>query len=167
MVHRYDRGIDEIQVRLQRSAPVLGLEAWLDILLVETSWPLLTSRVSADYKNVKDSPLFTDPDPISGFGTWGDPNNDFQITDGGFANIEHAYPIPHRLRRNYTLQPWLQIPQAAFPSMTEPSLEANASLSPKKIQELIDHTPGDFAGFQMRMEAQVGPHGNGHQIVGG
>ena len=128
---------------------------------------MLTSRIPIDYKNVEKSPLFTDPDPVSGFGTWGDPNNDFQISDGGFANIEHAYPVPHRLRRNYTLQPWISFTTATFPTVMDPDQKANSSLTPEKIQKLIDHTPGDFAGLQFQMEAQVGPHGNGHQIVGG
>ncbi|TBU33893.1 Di-copper centre-containing protein [Dichomitus squalens] len=119
-----------------------------------------------DYKDVKTSPLFTDPDPISGFGTWGDSAKDFQVQDGGFANIEYAYPVPHRLRRNYTLQPWLQLTPEQDPTMTDVNWEGNASFVPQRIQELVDHTPGDFPGFQMRMEAQVGPHANGHQIVG-
>jgi hypothetical protein len=47
--------------------------------------------------------LFSDTDPESGIGGWGTLDNDYQITKGAFSHgFQLAYPIPHRLRRNYT-----------------------------------------------------------------
>ena len=46
---------------------------------------------------------FFNDSPTSGFGGWGDPADDYQITTGAFAhNFDAVYPVPHRIRRNYT-----------------------------------------------------------------
>jgi hypothetical protein len=34
-----------------------------------------------------------DADRTSGLGTFGDPNNDYYVTNGGFADMQVAYPM--------------------------------------------------------------------------
>jgi len=48
-----------------------------------------------------DSTIFNDP-RTRGFGGWCDPTYNYQITTGAFADFELMYPIPHRIRGNYT-----------------------------------------------------------------
>ena len=103
---------------------------------------------------MKNSPLFRDSNPISGLGGWGDPAKDFQVQDGGFSHFEVAYPVPHIIRRNFTLQPF--IPFASIPSFTDPTPDANVSFTPSEVKKLVDWTPSDFVGMQAYMErAQV------------
>ncbi|KAI0329743.1 Di-copper centre-containing protein [Cubamyces sp. BRFM 1775] len=80
---------------------------------------------SIDAHDVQNSPLFREASPISGLGGWGDPSKDFQVQDGGFRHLEVAYPIPHIIRRNFTLQPFL--PFASVPMFTNLTQYANES----------------------------------------
>ena len=134
----------------------------LTISLFVRSFLVSTSTDSADVEN---SPLFLDSDPVSGLGGWGDPANDIQVPDGGFRNLQLAYPAPHTLRRNFTLQPWLAFADNVI--MTNPALLANESFTPAEVQKMIDWTPGDFTGMQYYMERPEGPHGSVHEILGG
>ena len=108
-----------------------------------------------DVHDFSTSPFF-DPDPESGLGGWGDPQDDFQITTGAFAfDFERPYPTPHRIRRNYTAM------SDGAPSVTEP---LNTLFTPERIETMVDGFPGDFVGFQKQFE---GSDGAIHQIVGG
>ncbi|KAI8993090.1 Di-copper centre-containing protein [Trametes punicea] len=120
---------------------------------------------SIDAHDVKNSPLFRDADPISGLGGWGDPSKDYEVQDGGFRHLEVAYPIPHVLRRNFTLQPFLQF--AGVPVFTNLSQYANESFTPAKVRAMVGWTPGDFVGLQFAMEQPQGPHASVHFILGG
>ncbi|KAI1794064.1 Di-copper centre-containing protein [Ganoderma leucocontextum] len=120
---------------------------------------------SIDSADVKNSPLFLDSDPVSGLGGWGDPAKDIQVQDGGFRNLQLAYPAPHTLRRNFTLQPWLAFADNVI--MTDPAMQANLSFTPAEVQKMVEWTPGDFPGMQFYMERPEGPHGSVHEILGG
>ncbi|TBU33894.1 Di-copper centre-containing protein [Dichomitus squalens] len=120
---------------------------------------------SLDSADVKNSPLFLDSDPISGLGGWGDPAKDIQVQDGAFRDLQLAYPVPHTLRRNFTLRPYIAL--ADNPTILDPTLEANVSFTPAEVQKMVHWTPGDFPGMQFYMERPEGPHGNVHEILGG
>ncbi|KAI0323589.1 Di-copper centre-containing protein [Cubamyces sp. BRFM 1775] len=106
---------------------------------------------SIDAQDVQNSPVFLDSDPLGGLGGWGDPTKDFEMQDGGFRALHVAYPVPHILRRNFTLQPFL--PFAGVPVFTNITQYANESFTPEQIRALVDETPqGDFVGFQFAME---------------
>jgi len=97
---------------------------------------------------------FWDPDPNSGVGGWGDPNNDWQITTGGFATgFPLSYPAPHRLRRQYTPIE----PGAPFPLVDSFTFES---------QDIMLHgSVGNLIGFQTVIES--GSHAAVHAIVAG
>ncbi|KAI0743508.1 Di-copper centre-containing protein [Daedaleopsis nitida] len=120
---------------------------------------------SIDAHDVKNSPLFRDTNPISGLGGWGDPAKDIQVQDGGFRHFEVAYPVPHVIRRNFTLQPFL--PFDGVPVFTNLTQYANESFTPAEVRKLVDWAPGDFVGFQAYMERGEGPHSSVHFILGG
>jgi len=105
-----------------------------------------------DSSNFQNS-TFWDPDAASGVGGWGDPNNDDQITDGGFADFTVSYPVPHRIRRQYT-----------------PTLPTGESLAarftPQSQMVMVNGSVGDFISFQAIFEG-TGSHGAVHRIVGG
>ena len=73
-----------------------------------------------------------------------------QVQDGGFRHLELAYPVPHILRRNFTLQPFL--PFEGVPVFTNLSQYANESFTPPEVRKMVHWTPGDFVGFQAYME---------------
>ena len=87
---------------------------------------------------------------MSGAGGWGDPAHDFQLQAGGFRTLEVAYPVPHVVRRNFTLQPFLAL--SGIPLFTNISQYANESFTPAEVHKLVTWTPGDFVGFQFYME---------------
>ncbi|KAF7302077.1 Di-copper centre-containing protein [Mycena indigotica] len=120
-----------------------------------------------DYRDVFSSTMFTDPDPESGLGGWGDPANDVSVPDGGFSNTSTfrlAYPSPHTLRRNFTLKPFLGNP---FLSESQQQLYGNTSFTPAERDKLVNGFVGDFKGFQTYLEGFNGSHGAIHLMVGG
>ena len=97
---------------------------------------------------------FWDPDPTSGVGGWGDPDDDYQITDGGFASgFTASYPSPHRLRRRYT---------RSSPKLPGPLTDV---FTPASQMAMINDFVGTFVGFQAFFES--GSHAAIHRIVGG
>jgi tyrosinase len=96
-----------------------------------------------------ESSFWKDSDPSCGLGGWGDPNNDYRVPDGALSNMTLAYPSPHTVRRNFTLQPF-QVPDEPF--YTNPNLHANASFSSSAIQAILGTSAGDYQGFQMGIE---------------
>ena len=94
-------------------------------------------------------------------------DNDFVVGTGGFSsNFTLAYPVSHGLRRNFTLQPYINFASDGdfFP---EPYLDANATFTPEAINQAITNYIGDYKGFQKLIEGFQGPHGSVHEILGG
>ncbi|KAJ7328833.1 Di-copper centre-containing protein [Mycena albidolilacea] len=123
-----------------------------------------------DSKDVFDSVMFKDSNPVSGLGGWGDPANDVRVPDGAFSNRSNfrlTYPSPHTLRRNWTIQPFLNFPLAGFMSDADEHLDANATFTPAERDKLVNGFVGDFVGFQKYFEGFNGSHGAVHLMMGG
>ena len=87
---------------------------------------------------------------MSGVGGWGDPNNDFQVPDGGLANFTLSYPVYHHIRRNYTYLVWANLPS---PLVTEPQAIGNASFTFDVVDSILQTAPGDYEEIQVLLEA--------------
>ncbi|KAG9096969.1 hypothetical protein FS749_007375, partial [Ceratobasidium sp. UAMH 11750] len=116
---------------------------------------------SRDAAAFNSSAIF-DPNTSSGLGGFGDPAQDYMVTNGGFANMKVAYPIQHTIRRQYTLYPylnwyWLQRPNEA----------ANVTITQAFVDAATNGYPGDFIGFQNATEKAQAFHPNIHMIMGG
>ncbi|KAJ7069537.1 Di-copper centre-containing protein [Mycena amicta] len=125
-----------------------------------------------DSKDVFHSTMFTDSDPKSGLGGWGDIANDIQVPNGGFSNTSSfklTYPSPHTLRRNFNLQPFLGFDVAlpGFVTASEAQTDANATFTPAERNKLVNGFVGDYKGFQAYFEGFVGAHGAVHLMMGG
>ena len=76
---------------------------WLARLLTSRYADVLHCLIDTS-PNFPNAAIFNDS-PTSGLGEWGDPNDDYQIATGALArDFEVAYPVPHRVRRNYTVK---------------------------------------------------------------
>ncbi|THH21568.1 hypothetical protein EW146_g41 [Bondarzewia mesenterica] len=117
-----------------------------------------------DAPNFLKSDFWKDNDTTSGLGGWGDPNNDYQVPDGAFSDFHLSYPSTHTLRRNFTLQPYLDDPVEFFKN---PAKFANTSFTQKEISNLINGYTGDYKGFQAYFEFFEGAHSSVHEIMGG
>jgi len=112
-----------------------------------------------------------DPSPTSGFGGNGDPNNDYQITNGGFStDFFRAYPVPNNIRRNFTLRPWEHsVLGSPFADHSKPSIDperlANTTFTKVAVQNLVEGFRGDFEGFQARLEYFQGVHTGIHSTI--
>ncbi|KAI0271790.1 Di-copper centre-containing protein [Russula aff. rugulosa BPL654] len=114
-----------------------------------------------DSPNFYDSPFWKDANPKSGLGGWGDPKADYSVPDGAFHTLPLSYPLPHIVRRNFSLSA-PPFPGAALPpglSPNDPSL-----FSASEVESVLETTPGDFKQFQIAIGV---PHGAIHGIVGG
>ena len=100
-----------------------------------------------------DATIFNDS-PTSGFGRWGDPADDYQITTGAFAdNFEVVYPVPHKIRRNYTAR---SVNADPFGDGTPPAPDALWNyFTPASQKALIQGYVGDFEKFQTQFEGTV------------
>ena len=97
--------------------------------------------------------MFFDPSP-NGVGTWGDPNNDFQIYDGGFNNSLRMYPSPHHIRRNFSLfpftnpnapAPWGNATDAPPPDLT---FMVNTTLTQANVDSVVNGYVGNYTAMQ-------------------
>jgi len=115
--------------------------------------------------NFPNATIFNDS-PTSGFGGWGNPADDYQITTGAFAdNFEVVYPIPHKIRRNYTARNDNPDP---FGDGTPAAPDALWNyFTPTSQKALVEGFVGDFQGFQALLEGQFGPHIAIHHLLGG
>lgn len=106
---------------------------------------------------------------FDGVGSWGDPQNDFQIFTGAFQDIEVAYPVPHHIRRNFTLQPFLGgVSFPGAPSIAvDPTLMINVTFSAANVNFTVNSFTGDYISFQTYLENVGGPHPGPHIILGG
>lgn len=103
-----------------------------------------------------------DADPTSGLGGWGNSSNDYSISDGGFSNMQVAYPIKHTIRRQYTPFPyltWWWVPR--------PTEGAAVGIQESYVDAAINGYEGDFIGFQNATEKAEAFHANIHMIMGG
>lgn len=119
-------------------------------------WPLIsnhrTNRIILDSADVFNSPIFLDTNSESGFGGWGDPENDFEVPDGGFSpssSFALAYPSPHTLRRNFTSQPF---GNSLYLSDADRTLAPNETFTPAERDKLVHGFVGEYAGFQTYLE---------------
>jgi len=118
------------------------------------------------------SPVFSSS-TTSGFGGNGNPDDDLQIAegDGAFStDFVRPYPVPHRIRRNITMQPWAANGSPFADQVVDPELNplkfANTTFTPAAIQALIDGYEGDFEGFQAFFEFFQGAHAAIHSAIG-
>jgi len=102
-----------------------------------------------------------------GLGSWGDPQNDFQISTGAFKDITVAYPVPHHIRRNYTLRPFLAGVDIPGAPPVDPEYRINVSFSAANVNYTVNSFTGDYIRFQTYFEAGFGPHPGPHLILGG
>ena len=101
-----------------------------------------------DSPDFYDSPFWNDSDPKSGLGGWGDPNADYGVPDGAFHTLPLSYPLPHVVRRNFSLT-GPPPPGAAQPASTntnDPSL-----FSASVVESVLETTPGDYRQFQINV----------------
>ncbi|KAF5348693.1 hypothetical protein D9758_006865 [Tetrapyrgos nigripes] len=119
---------------------------------------------ASDSADVKGSSIFDADVEISGLGGWGNLSNDAEVYDGGFSDFKLTYPVPHQLRRNFTLQPYIGLDETFF---TEPYLYANESFTQSVVDHMVNNYVGDYKGFQQYMEGWEGPHGSVHLTLGG
>lgn len=118
----------------------------------------------SDAADVASSPVF-DEDPVTGLGSFGDVNDDNNLKNGGFASFRVSYPEPNPLRRQYTLQPYINKPQS--PIFPEPARLANSTFTYEKVAEALTCGAGDYSCLQTHVEGMQNMHGGGHSIVGG
>ncbi|KAL5536597.1 hypothetical protein ACEPAF_420 [Sanghuangporus sanghuang] len=121
---------------------------------------------SIDSTDVFDSDFFKDSDPTSGLGGWGDPSKDFSVTDGAFSDFMVAYPNPHILRRNFSVQPWSYVGDLNGFN-TYPETYANTTFTPDVISAMINGYVGDYVGFQADFEKSQGAHAAVHLMMEG
>lgn len=80
-----------------------------------------------------------------------------------------AYPVPHNLRRNFTLfvggGPPSTNPNAP-PSLNVPLME-NETFTREVVDYTVSSFTGDYIKFQAFFESFYGPHPGPHGIVGG
>ena len=139
-------------MRIQGHPTILGLDTRYD-LGMRFPHPELISFVT-DSANFQNS-TFWDPDATSGVGGWGDPNADYHITSGAFAeDFIVSYPAPHGLRRQYT------------PTIAGgPASPLTKAFTPEVVAAMVNGYEGSFVGFQADFEG--GSHRAIHTIVGG
>ena len=97
--------------------------------------------------------------------TWGDlavtakspqvvchlPDADYQVPDGGFHTLPLSYPVPHTVRRNFTLI--VPPPPGAAPgSQVANDAPNNASFTASVVEAILKISPGDYEQFQAATE---------------
>ncbi|TFK72334.1 Di-copper centre-containing protein [Pluteus cervinus] len=104
-----------------------------------------------------------------GVGTWGTATNDYQITDGAWGTANPSpfylnYPSHHAIRRNFTLQPYLNFPRPYL--LTNSAQYANETFTQAMVDASVQHYTGDYKGFQKSFQDYQGPHAGVHLMVG-
>lgn len=118
--------------------------------------PSILKDYVVDSFDTEHSTMFND-DGASGLGGWGDPNDDSQITTGGFKDVVRAYPSRHRIRRTYTLRPLGNLPNKPFADdplapPADPNIMVNGSFTESNYNFMLNGFLGDFTGFQTYLE---------------
>jgi tyrosinase len=99
-----------------------------------------------DAPDFYESSFWKDSDPKSGLGGWGNPNADYQVPDGAFHALPLAYPVPHNIRRNFTL---VSIPFPGGPGPATPIVNDPSNFSASEIESILEISPGDYKQFQI------------------
>ena len=113
--------------------------------------------------------IWSDSD-YDGLGSWGDPNNDHDISTGALKDMRIAYPVPHNLRRNFTLRvgdAGLGASHPNGPPAPDPSLMVNTTFTSDVVDSTVTSFTGEYIKFQATIESWKGPHPGPHIIVGG
>ncbi len=103
-----------------------------------------------DAPDFYESSFWKDSDPMSGLGGWGNPNDDYSVHDGGFRNFKIAYPVPHHVRRNFTLLAWKDL---VSPLIVDHLKIGNTTFSASVIEALLETPAGNYKRFQTVLEA--------------
>jgi len=138
-------------MRLFRRAALLGL----DSRQVNCTHLALLLTLQSDAPDFYNSTIL-DTDPDSGFGGWGDSANDYRVMTGAFGkDFVRAYPAPHNIRRNFTLQPFLgqSIPTGVAPFDT--SIMINTTFTKEIVDYLVNSFVGDYRGFHAFFEGMT------------
>jgi tyrosinase len=99
-----------------------------------------------DFNNSK---IFS-PSVTTGFGGNGDPNKDYEVYNCAFStDFILAYPVPHPVRRSFTLRPWFD----ALPPAADPTKLALTAITKAEVQKLVNGFKGDFDAFQQSFAA--------------
>jgi len=108
--------------------------------------------------------IFSDS-TFDGLGGWGDPNNDYQISTGGFKDIMVAYPgpVPRHIRRHFSIL----IPGPLPPGVPPLALNINDTFTSKVTNFVVSSSTGNFSSFQANLQGFDGPHPGPHFILGG
>jgi tyrosinase len=123
-----------------------------------------------DAHDFYNSPFF-DPSS-SGVGGWGDPDNDFQIKDGGFKDMVLAYPSPHHIRRNFSLFPFTN-PSLIPPWGNDPAAPprpvgfmVNTTMTKQNVDFVVNGFEGNYTSMHAYLDSTNGTHINIHLIMG-
>lgn len=103
-----------------------------------------------DAPDLENSLFWSDSDPESGLGGWGNPDADMQVEDGGFARFKLAYPSPHNLRRHFRVRPWLNTSRGFH---IIPTRMVNESFTRAEVTRVVNSYVGDYRGFQQNVTA--------------
>ncbi|CAE6356956.1 unnamed protein product [Rhizoctonia solani] len=145
------------------------LQSWTDALRTQCGYKGVTPYWAWEFDtaNFEKSTIFNS-DKTSGLGTWGDPNDDYTIKDGGFTNLTFAYPVPHRLRRKYVPFPYMA-PPGVDPSLYpyDTFKGANLTFTLGEVLKLLAQPTGNFKKFQYYMEQAQSMHTSVHMVLGG
>jgi len=129
---------------------------------------MLALTQKADAADFEHATIFSNS-TSEGLGSWGDPTDDYQISTGGFKDMMVAYPVPHHIRRNYTLQPFLTADFAPPPGQPagDPELMINTTMTEENVDFTINSFTGNYTNFQTYFENINGSHPGPHIILGG
>ncbi|KAB5588297.1 hypothetical protein CTheo_8261 [Ceratobasidium theobromae] len=131
---------------LTPSVPNVDTEVSRLVSVANWAW----EKDAADFENS----TMWDTDTESGIGGFGDPDDDWVVKTGGL-DLTLAYPIPHKLRREYR------------PYLSFGGVLANTTFSPAEVDKLLAQPEGNFTAFQDYTEKIIGMHSAIHAILGG
>ena len=125
---------------------------------------VLSSNPKLDAADFYHATIWSDSD-YDGLGGWGDPTNDYEIYSGALKDMMVAYPVPHHLRRNFTIQ--APPPPPGSSSSQPASTLVNTTFTSVVVNYTVSSFTGDYIAFQAFVESFSGPHPGPHGIVGG
>lgn len=79
-----------------------------------------------------------------------------------------AYPVPHYIRRNYTILPFIGGGTDPFGILpVKPLLMINNTFTEENVNFTVSSFTGNYVNFQAYLENINGPHPGAHLILGG
>jgi len=103
-----------------------------------------------DAADLEHASIFDDADPGVNIGGWGNPAADYAVETGAFAGFQLEYPFPHKLRRQFTLYPFVNHTTKFH---VIPEQIVNVTLTEATLKGLIGGHKGNFTEFQRYLEA--------------